>query len=182
MASKKRRGNGEGSITQRQDGLWMGRITVGHKADGKRDVRTVYGRTKKAVAEKLLVLQHQKATGTLTDASQMTVGEWLEHWVETIAKPQLRSLTYVSYRGIVDKYLIPRLGRVKLAKLSPVNVQSLYADLKNEGESDRQRLKVHAVLRRALNVALRQGMVSRNVCLSIDPPKYVKPEMQTFWP
>ena len=58
MASKKRRGNGEGSICQRSDGRWMARITVGFTPAGKRSVRTVYDRTKREVQDKLTELQH----------------------------------------------------------------------------------------------------------------------------
>jgi len=68
MASKKRRGNGEGSICQQTDGRWSGAIDC--TANGKRKRRVVYGQTRREVRDKLATLQHQKATGTLTDAGR----------------------------------------------------------------------------------------------------------------
>ena len=46
-----RRGNGEGSIHRRRDGRWEGRYSV-HTAQGRKH-KTVYGKTRKEVSEKL---------------------------------------------------------------------------------------------------------------------------------
>ncbi|MBX3439833.1 MAG: site-specific integrase [Planctomycetaceae bacterium] len=180
--TKKRRGNGEGSITQRSDGRWMARITTGHKPGGARIVRTVYGKTKRDVQEKLMALQHQKATGTLTDASKMTVAEWLNHWHEHVSRPAVRATTHLSYGGIIAKHLISALGRLKLTALMPAHVQSLYSAMEANGYSGRMRQLTHAVLRRALKIAMRQGMVSRNVCDAVEPPRVQKREMVTLTP
>jgi len=110
----------------------------------------------------------------------MTVGEWLTHWLENIARPKLRTSTAEGYRSIKDHHLIPRIGGIKHAKFSPVNLQAIYADMERDGCSARTRQRVHAVLRRALNVAMRQEMIHRNPCQLVDVPKYDKPEMKTL--
>ncbi|MCA9108856.1 MAG: site-specific integrase [Planctomycetaceae bacterium] len=179
MANRKR-GNGEGTIFQRSDGRWSGTIDIGRAANGKRLRRTVYGKTRKAVVEKLQEMQHRKATGTLADAGRMTVGEWLTHWFENIAKPKLRPTTQRSYEGIIRCRIIPQIGHLMLAKLSPVNVQAMQTEL--SALAPATRVKTHAVLRKALKVALRQGLVIRNVCDAVEPPKGSKPEMQTLTP
>ncbi len=48
--AKRRRGHGEGTIVQRSDGRWMAQIDLGY-VDGKRKRKTVYGKTRKEVAE-----------------------------------------------------------------------------------------------------------------------------------
>jgi hypothetical protein len=50
---KKRRGRGEGSVFQREDGVWVGSLSLGLTAGGKRNRKTVYGATKKEVLDEL---------------------------------------------------------------------------------------------------------------------------------
>ena len=76
-----RRGKGEGSIAQRPDGLWEARINIGTDATGKRLRKSVYGATKKAVADKLTKLAGQKIDGTLIDTGRLTVGDMLDRWL-----------------------------------------------------------------------------------------------------
>ncbi|MFV0446126.1 MAG: tyrosine-type recombinase/integrase, partial [Planctomycetaceae bacterium] len=178
---RRRRGNGEGSIFQRKsDGRWCGNLTVGYSPSGKRLSRTVYGKTKREVQEKLASIGHQIATGTLTEAGRMSTGDWMDYWLSTIAKPTIRANTHASYAGYIKNHIKPRLGRVALGKLSPVHVQSAYSEMLAAGVSAAAVNHVHAVLRRALNIALRQNMIVRNPCLAVDPPRAVKPQVQSL--
>ena len=70
-----RRGNGEGTIYRRKDGTWAAQITMGRKPDGRLDRRTVYGKTRAEVAEKLAKLQAARSSGTLAPPTKLTVGE-----------------------------------------------------------------------------------------------------------
>src|SRR5690606_28573283 len=94
-------------------------------------------------------LQQGKAAGTLSDSSKLTLEQYLNHWVENIARPAIRHTSYVSYRGIVNGHLIPRLGRNRLDKLSALHIQAMQADLEKEGMKPRRRQMLHATLRRA---------------------------------
>ncbi len=180
MASKKRRGNGAGSIYQQTDGRWSRAIDC--TTNGKRKRRVVYGQTRREVRDKLAILQHQKATGTLTDAGKMTVAEWITHWHETISTPRVRPSSAAAYRDIIKCHTVPRIGGIKLSKFLPVNLQTMYAEMERDGKTARMRQKVHDVLRRAFNVAMKQGMLQRNPCHFVDVPKYQPPEMKTLTP
>src|ERR1700676_2193511 len=92
--STRRRGNGEGSIYQRADGHWCGSINIGYNEAGKRRRKTVYGATKKAVQEELARLQSRKLDGTLGDAGRLTVGTFLDRWLEDSAKATIRATTH----------------------------------------------------------------------------------------
>lgn len=48
-----RRGAGEGSIYKRRDGLWAGDVQTGVDENGKRSRRTVYGKTRAEVQDKV---------------------------------------------------------------------------------------------------------------------------------
>ena len=113
-----RRGSGEGSITQRADGRWMARIEAGYSSTGKRIRRTVYGKTKKVVQNKLDEMKAKKRTGTLIEASQMTVAEWLDHWLNKVAKNSVRHSTWGDYERTVRLHIKPYIGSLKLGSVS----------------------------------------------------------------
>ena len=75
-----KRGNGEGSIYKRKDGVWVGSIVLGRKSDGKLDRKTIYGKTRPEVAKKLQELSLNKANG-IKEPSSMTLEEWLYFWL-----------------------------------------------------------------------------------------------------
>lgn len=176
----KRRGNGEGSIYKRKsDGKWVGDFTVGWRGL-KRIRKVVLGDTRQEVRDKIAALQTSKAAGTLADSGGITVTQYLDHWLENIARPAIRATSYVSYKGIVGKHLKPHLGRHRLDKLSPVHIQTMQGDLERDGKKPRLRQLIHATLRRALNVALKQGLITRNVCDLVDSPKVEKITMKTM--
>jgi integrase len=167
----RRRGNGEGSIFQRADGRWVASVTIGFNEVGKCQRKTVYGWTKKEVQDKLTALQSRKLDGTLGDAGRQTVAEFLNRWLEDAARPTIRRSTFAGYSRMVKKKINPKLGGIALAKLTPAHVQGLYAALERDGASPYVRLLCHAVFRRAMKQAVRWGLVPRNVCDAVDPPR-----------
>jgi integrase len=175
--TSKRRGNGEGSIFQRKDGRWVARITVGYDANGKRNQRTVYGKTKRECQEKLTRLQHQKLDGTLGEQTKLTVAQFLERWLNDSAKPTIRESTHENYESMIRLHINPHIGGVKLSKLTPSHVQGAYAAMEREGDSGRVRELSHTVLSRALKQAVKWGMIPRNVCDIVDKPKSTKKEI-----
>ncbi len=179
-SKRRRRGNGEGSIYQRPDGRWVATVTVGYNGTGKRIRRTVYGWTKKHVQEELTKLQSSKMAGTLSAPNRLTVGEYLNRWLVNVASTTVRPGTFVNYDGITQKQIIPRIGGVALQKLTPQHVQHLYAEMLRGGSGSHSRKLAHCVLGRALKDALRSGLVVRNVCEAVDPPRIARREMQTL--
>ena len=177
-----RRGNGEGSIYQRPDGRWSAQISMGFNAQGKRIRRTIYGDTKKDVQDELAKLQGQKVDGMLTMPAKTTVAAFLTCWLEDVARPQIRPATFACYEGIIDNHLTPRVGGVRLDRLTPVHVQSLYSALEADGASSYTRRLCHAVLRLALKQAVKWGLLPRNVCDSVEAPRVKRGEIQPLTP
>lgn len=178
-----RRGNGEGSIFRRKDrngkpGLWAATISVGYDERGKRKRMTIYGQTKGEVQEKLTKLQSKKIDGTLTEPSRMTVGQFLDHWMESDARQRIRETTFVGYSDLIRIHIKPNIGGMRLTKLSVVNIQQLYSAMERDGRSARQRQYVHAVLRRALSRAKFWGMIAVNPCELVERPSVAKKEMK----
>lgn len=176
--SRKRRGRNEGSVFQRADGRWSASVTVGVNANGRRVRKVVYGATKGEAQEKLLRLQSAKLDGMLADSGKLTLAAFLERWLEDSARPTIRNATYASYKGIVDNHVSPKIGGIRLDRLTPAHVQGLYAALEREGASCHIRRLAHAVLRRSLKQALKWGMVPRNVCDAVEPPRIARRDIQ----
>jgi integrase len=173
----KRRGHGEGGIYQREsDGKWCASVDLGF-VNGKRRRKIVYGETRKEVADKLKALHRDQAAGQAILTDRQTVEHYLDRWLETAVNPHRRAKTANSYEQIVRLYLKPHLGRVQLAKLTPEHVQTMLNALLLNGSAGGKPLSartvqyVRAVLRRALNQALKWGYVSRNAATLTDTPK-----------
>ncbi len=100
-----RRGRGEGSIYKRSDGRWEGRIDLGW-LDGKRRRKTVYGRTRQEVADKLIALGRERQQGTLATGPSVRLAAYLEQWLESV-QASLRPGTHRTYVMYVRRHLIP---------------------------------------------------------------------------
>jgi integrase len=167
----KRRGNNEGSIYQRKDGLWAGSISL---SNGKRKV--VYAKTRKEVAQKLAQVQRAVADGQPVGKERITVRQWLETWLNENAANRVRPKTLHRYKEIVNLHLIPRLGHIRLNKLTPTDVEHARNGALASGQSPRSVHHHRAVLRAALNVAIRHGLLVRNVAGLADGMSVPEPE------
>ena len=67
------------------------------------------------------------ARGSPTSRTMPTVGAWLQARVE--GRVSLRASTLVSYRGHIDRHLIPHLGHLELNDLRPAHIQTMNRDL-----------------------------------------------------
>src|SRR5215207_778721 len=104
----RKRGHGEGGIYQLADGRWRGEIMVGRKADGKRDVRVLYGKTRGECQEKLDDLKRRRDLGLLADAGKDrdSLADYLDRWLVAIAGP-VRASTVKRYTILVNLHIKP---------------------------------------------------------------------------
>ena len=126
-------------------------------------------RSKSVVVEKVRVLEKARDQGQLGKVSERwTVEDWLEHWLENIARPFVKQNTYEGYRAAVRKHLIPGLGRHRLDALKPEHLERLYVAMlklptrRGTLMSPGRVHQVHRTLRAALNEAVRRGYITRN--------------------
>jgi integrase len=172
MAGKK--GNEEGTIRKRGDGRWEARIPVN---GSKR--KSLYAKTRQAAARRLTDARHDLDRGLPLLDERQTVGQYLEVWIQTV-KPQIRPSTWRRYSDFVRVHLIPALGRIALAKLTPQHLQALYASKLMSGLSSTTVRHIHATLHRALKDALLMGLVQRNVTELVRGPRRASAQMLTL--
>src|SRR5919202_1597079 len=180
MAS--RRGHGEGSIYQRRDnGVWCTAVDLGW-VDGKRKRKYIYGKTRKEVAEKLKIVLRDQQQGMPIATERQTVAQFLERWLEEQVKSKNRPTTCESYSRTVHLHILPALGRIPLAKLTPQEVQALLHRKQEEGHSPRHRQYIRSILRTALAQALKWGLVARNAAALTDAPQVERFETHPLIP
>src|ERR687890_1587212 len=175
-----RRGNGEGTITRRKDGRWEAKYTA-HTADGPKR-RGLYGKTRKEAADKLARALADRAGGYTFDTENITVGEYLDRWLNDSDQDSVRTSTYERHEQIVRLHIKPAIGRVKLSKLTPAHVQGLYRDKLDSGLSPATVQKIHAVLHKALAQALNWTMIPRNATDAVKAPRPAPEEMRPLSP
>jgi integrase len=172
----RKRGNGEGSITRRKDGLYMARYTVETAIGAKR--KTLYGKTRGEVSEKLTKAMADRDEGLVFDADNLKVGEYLERWLVDSVLDTVRPTTYERYEQIVRIHVRPALGSVKLKNLTPVHVRGLYREKLEAGLSARTVQYIHVTLHKALKQAVQDGLIPRNATEAVKAPQVRREEMR----
>jgi integrase len=165
-----RRANGEGTIFQRKDGRWVGEAFV-LLPNGGRDRRTVYGKTRAEVHEKVTALVRQAQQGIVAPNIRLTVEQYLTSWLEEVARRTVRPRTYQNYELIVRRHIVPAIGRVRMNRLAAADVRRLLNRAADRDYSPSTVRHIHAVLRVALEQAVRDDLLPRNVARLVQGPK-----------
>lgn len=156
-----RRGAGEGSIYKRADGMWVGVAHLGWY-DGKRQRKSVYGKTRSAVAERLRDVQAKADAGQPIPPEHLTVGDLLTQWLNEAVAGHVRPTTQRDYESIVSVHLRPTLGHIRLRSLGAQDVQRLVNAKAGSGLSPRRVAYIRTVLGAALRTAVRWGWITAN--------------------
>ena len=171
-----KRGNGEGSIGRRKDGLYMARYTVQTATGTKR--KTLYGKTRSEVSAKLSKALTDREGGLTYDAGKQTVQEYLTRWLSNSVRDTVRQRTYERYESIVRVHLAPAIGQVKLKALTPDHVRGLYRKKLDGGLAPRTVLHIHRTLSKALKQATDDGLIPRNAAAPVKPPRPSREEIR----
>ncbi|GHG38916.1 site-specific integrase [Deinococcus indicus] len=178
-----KRANGEGTISaRRKDGKvvgWKGSVVVGYEGD-KMERRWVSGKTKADVQQKMAELRTALHTGMLADSEGLTVTQYMARWLDAKERDGVKPNTLRSYRDTDRLHISPHLGRVKLDKLRPLDVERMMNALRKEGKSAQVLAYALRVLKMALRQAVRWQMVPRNVADAVTAPKVPRSEMQVW--
>jgi integrase len=176
----RKRGNGEGSRPRRRpDGRWEARYTI-HTSKGPKR-KTVYGRTRQEVADKLAHALSDRTQGLTFDAGSLKLSEYLDRWLPDI-RDTVRQRTWERYESIVRVHIKPALGRVKLKDLTATHARGLYREKLESGSSPRTVQYIHTTLRKALQDAMSDGLIPRNVADGIKAPRPKKQEINPLSP
>lgn len=173
----KRRQNGEGTIYQRPNGLWVCEVTLGYDANKKRIKKTVSSMDLEKLKKKLNDLKYLNDRNMVAEPSKYAVSDWLDFWLENYKKQSVKPTTYDMYYTACKNYIKPHLGHYKLDKLNPLAVQKFINDISQKGLNAKNGLslsslkKITITLSQAYDQAVKLGMLYQNPCSSIVMPQ-----------
>ncbi|ANH92819.1 integrase [Streptomyces sp. SAT1] len=191
-ASRRTRANSDGTVYQRKDSRWEAAGYVLAPGNTRKRIR-VYGTTRKEALAKLTEKIAASNRGVPIPSAQGSVAAYLTYWLENVAVHQLRENTHTRYTAVARLYLTPGLVRKKLAKLTAKDVRTWLNQLRTTcqcctrdldpardqplccaaGKCCSKQLSpltlayVHSVLKTALEHAVREEEIPRNVARNV---------------
>lgn len=190
-----RNSNGAGTIRKRNDGTWEARYTTGiDPGTGKQIQRSVYGKTQKDVRQKLTAAINALDKGSYFEPNdRITVGQWLDKWLETYVKDCVKPYTYRSYETAIRVHIKPAMGVLQITALNTPLIQDFYKALgngtaryngkdKNKKEvkplSAKTIKNIHGALHKALQKAVELHYISYNPAEACTLPRIIKPDIK----
>lgn len=149
------------------------------KGKSKRIIRRIEGRQSDAqqLMAKLMTELHQ---GTYIEPARVTVGDWLDTWLNDYKKMELLQTTWESYETQVRVHLKPAIGKLNIQDLRPDHLQKLYNEKVEAGLSPRSARYIHVVINSALKQAVKNQLVLRNVAEATTLPKREKSQARAL--
>ncbi len=176
-----------GYIRRRGKGSWEITIDLGRDAvTGRRRRRFLAVKGKREDAERALTaVLRERDLGIDLDPGKITVADYLRRWLRDYAAPKVAPSTFQRYTSIVELHLAPILGTIRLRDLRPAHIQAAYAAFRRQdGRGSKLSAKTifehHAVLREALNQAVKWQLLGRNPAQAAAPPRPQRPEMRVL--
>ena len=178
-------------VRKREDGRWEGRIVVGHKKNGDPIHRYVLARTQKELIVKLHDCIEMYRDADLTEDSNMTLGEWLDRWINEYMIFTIRESTLDSYKAMIKNQIKPYLGDRPLSVQTTQELQKFYNSVKKKGRvkadklhgtelADRMVRGCHSVCRKGLKKSVKERLIRVNSAIGCKlPPKKAR-EMQVL--
>ncbi len=168
-----------GSIQPRGKGVWRLVFDLERDHTGRRRQRVITFEGNRSDAEAELTQQLAKAkNGGFVEPHNLTVAEYLEHWLDNYAAPATAPKTLERYAEICRKHLAPAFGANRLMKLTPMQIQAYYVEAQKTGRRDgrgglsaRTVLHHHRVFKQALRHAIRWRLLTSNPADAVEPPK-----------
>jgi integrase len=158
-------------------------MDYGKDKNGKRIRKQPTFKTKSEAKKALKNFEADKTKGKLIAPDVRTVEEWLNYWFNTVSKNNNEESTNYGYNNIINKHLIPSLGKIKLQKLTPKDIQDYYNEKMNNAEhplSSNTVKKHHVLLKTALSLAVTQDVLNSNPVDKVIPPKFVRPNRKFY--
>jgi len=176
-----KRDNGTGTIYQRDNGTWVGKINIGLKEDGKPKFKYFSGKTQAEIKRKI---KEYNQGGNKTDINKVSVEEYILNWAKLYKKGSIKDNSYDRIEDTIRKHIIPNIGMIQLQQLSSDDIQRLINDMKDKkGYSHSSIKKVYDCLNQVLTHATIKDDIIKNPILLVNMPdkrKFSQKEIKFF--
>lgn len=167
---RQRAPKGRGSVYQRADGRWEGRLPDARDGSGSRRRQSVYAHSRSEAARKLAEALVARTRGMRLPDQKTVLGDYLTAWLDRM-RAEVRPTTWRRYEGAVRVLIAPRIGGTPVGRLGLALVQGMINDVAAI-HGIRSAGIAHAVLRKALADAERAQAIPRNVAKDARPPEH----------
>lgn len=177
----KKRGQGEGSFTQRKDGLWTGRKQFGYKLDGKPNIKAFYGKTKTEVRNKLKEHEKQNAVNSPEKIEKDTFEDYFSHWLYTFKRNEVKDNTFESIEYCLKCRIKPyNISKTQMHNLNADILQKYINELTNSDEkySYATIKKTYDTINNCLSHATEIGNILKNPMSGVKLPSRDKVQTQ----
>jgi integrase len=179
----------KGHVYKRAKGSWtivydlQMDVVTGKRRQKSQTIKGAKRDAQRALREILISLEQ----GSYVKPNKITLGELLSQWLREYASMNTTDRTRESYSSIVERHLIAAIGKISLVDIQAQHIQSYYAKKLSEGRADgkgglsaRSVVYHHRILSKALDYAVKMGLVVRNVAKVVEPPRVARVTMQTL--
>lgn len=166
----KSRGNGEGTIyysdSRKQ---WVAQATL---SNGKR--KTVYGKTRKIVKEKLLNIQSDIANNTYVEPQSITVGDFIHSLIdEDRALNIVNDSSYLRKKESLKRINRSFISELPIQKCTEIDIKKYLSSITDFSESVIK--KDYALIKRCFKEARHRDLIQKDFSEFLVRPKSSKP-------
>ncbi len=160
-------------ITQRPDGRYMARFQY------KGEQYTLYHKTSvKQLVKDMNNMKYELEHGLYASAKKVKVDDWYNAWMNEYKAHTVKKSTFDLYDTYYNIYIKNILGKKIIQDLKPIHIQKLYNDMAKRGLKENTIKKVNTIICSMLQQAVKNEMIFKNPCVSVDIPKTEKTEKQ----
>ena len=169
-----RKGNGQGSISLRADGRWMGRLVIGTDENGNQIRKTVYGKSSEEVDRKLSEMKISLGLGVNLATSDTLFGFYSRQWLSLYKKPTVTPKTFDFYTFVLKCCIWPTFEKIPLNEITAPMCQMLINKLIDEGKSHRTLAATKLVLNQIFEQAIEDKAITFNPARKLKLPSKIK--------
>lgn len=163
-------------ISQRKNKMYMGRFT---NRFGKRI--TIYNEDLKVLKQELLEAQYKDQVKTNSADDKITLDEWFQKWLSIYKEGEIRKSSMTIYRQYYKNHISPQLGKMKIADISNIHIQSLLKDMQlKKGLSYESCNKARVILSDMFEKAMINDLLIKNPARGIKIKRNEEKEVQVF--
>lgn len=152
---------------RKSDGKWVGAISLGTDSEGKRKRKTVYGKTKKEVQEKVNIILYEIQTGQYSEPIKDSLITFLNEY-HKVCETKWEDTTASLYKMYIDVHFKPYFKDIKLKDIKPMTLDKFYNYKLNNVENKKKPMSINTVrklntfLKSAFNYAVKNDLISSN--------------------
>lgn len=160
-----KRDNGTGTIYQRTNGSWVGKIYLGRDSTGKEKFKYLSGKTEGEVKRKI---REFNQAGTQVDANKISLQDYINNWLRTFKRGTIKDSSYDTLEKTIRNQIIPYIGYMHLQQISSSDVQKLLHELKGRGYSYSTVKKAHDCLNDMFGHATIADDINKNPMIAVN--------------